>query len=146
MKLEKDYLSEEELEALIADIEENDLVLAPKDLLTNILRTIDEEAQNMDLERCAEKENDPASVSFKVQNNRVIEFRKYCIQVITSVAATIALVFLLPTSMQVQKAEIPSKDMIIAEQTVKTKADVLEHKKLAKLEDFLNDIRVHIFK
>ena len=135
MKLDQNYLSEEELEALITDIEEYDLVQAPPNLLNQILYTI-EESNNTSL---LEKD------SLYIQRKKTIEFRKYCLQVITSVAAAIVLVFLLPTSMQMQKSElpsIPSKDMILAKQMVKTKSDVVENnsKDAHIFQDFFNDI------
>ncbi len=135
MKLDQNYLSDEELEALITDIEEYDLVQAPPNLLNQILYTI-EESNNTSL---LEKD------SLYIQRKKTIEFRKYCLQVITSVAAAIVLVFLLPTSMQMQKSElpsIPSKDMILAKQMVKTKSDVVENnsKDAHIFQDFFNDI------
>ena len=130
MKLDQNYLSEEELETLIADIEEHDLVQAPPDLLNQILYTIEE--------------SEPYIIPY-VQRKKTIEFRKYCLQVITSVAAAIVLVFLLPTSIQIQKSElpsIPSKDMILAKQTVKAKSDVLDNnsREKTKIEDLFKNI------
>lgn len=134
MKLDQNYLSDEELEAFITDIEENDLVLAPPELLNQILHTIELS------ESCIKP-----ITSFEMQRKKTIEFRKYCLQVITSVAAAIVLVFLLPMSIQMQKSElpsIPSKDMILAKQTVKTKSDVVEDssREKVKLEDFFKDM------
>lgn len=136
MKLDQNYLSDEELEALIADIEENDFVSAPPELLNQILHTI--EVSELGIK--------PLTY-FEMQKKKTIEFRKYCIQVITSVAAAIVIVFLLPTSMKMQKSEllsIPSKDMILEKQTVKTKSDVLENssREALKLEDFFKDIEL----
>ena len=42
MKVEQIYLSDEELESLVANIETHDLVQAPPDLLNQILHKIDE--------------------------------------------------------------------------------------------------------
>ncbi len=139
MKLDQNYLSEEELEALVADIEEHDLVQAPPDLLNQILYTIEESISFENNTSLLEKD------LFYIQRNKTREFRKYCIQVITSIAAAIVLVFLLPTSMQMQKSElpsIPSKDIILAKQTVKTKSDVLENNSRDAhiFQDFFNDI------
>lgn len=134
MKLDQNYLSDEELEAFITDIEENDLVSAPPELLNQILHTIE----------LSESCKKPLT-SFEIQRKKTIEFRKYCLQVITSVVAAIVLVFLLPMSIQMQKSElpsIPSKDMILAKQTVKTKSDVLENSSREKLKskDFFKDM------
>ena len=67
------YISDDELEQLIAQVEQEELVSAPPDLTESILETV--------------KMADAA---------RKKEFRAYCIRVITSVAAAVALVFLLP--------------------------------------------------
>ena len=137
MKVEQIYLSDEELESLVADIETHDLVQAPPDLLNQILHKIDESNSSLIF---AESKNS----SSYMQRNKTIEFRKYCFQVITSIAAAIILIFLLPTSM-IQKAEapfLPSKDIILAKQTVKTKSDVLKDNSRNKvqLENFFKDI------
>ena len=134
MKLDQNYLSDEELEAFITDIEEHDLVSAPPELLNQILHTIELS------ESCIKP-----ITSFEMQRKKTIEFRKYCLQVITSVAAAIVLVFLFPMSIQMQKLElpsIPSKDTILAKQTVKTKSDVLEDssREKMKLEDFFKNM------
>ena len=134
MKLDQNYLSDEELEAFITDIEEHDLVSAPPELLSQILHTIE----------LSESYIKPLT-SFELQRKKTIEFRKYCLQVITSVAAAIVLVFLFPMSIQMQKLElpsIPSKDTILAKQTVKTKSDVLEDssREKMKLEDFFKNM------
>lgn len=136
MKLDQNYLSDEELEAFITDIEEHDLVSAPPELLSQILHTIE----------LSESYIKPLT-SFELQRKKTIEFRKYCLQVITSVAAAIVLVFLFPMSIQMQKSElpsIPSKDMILAKQTVKTKSDVVEDssREKLKLEDFFKDMEL----
>ena len=128
MKLDQNYPSEEELEALIANIEEHDLVQAPPDLLNQILYTIEESIPFENNTSLLEKDS--------LQRKKTIEFRKYCFQVITSIAAAIVLIFLLPTSMQMQKSElpsIPSKDMILAKQTVKAKSDVVENHNKEKI-------------
>ena len=70
MKEYKEYLSDEELNCLIAEVEQSDLIPAPPDLAERIL--------------------DAAG------KNKVREFRRYCIRVWTSVAAAIVLTFLLP--------------------------------------------------
>lgn len=139
MKIEPSYLSEEELENLILDIEENDLVSAPPELLNQVLNVIESSEQYI---------KNP--IALEVQRKKTIEFRKYCFQVITSVAAAIVVVFLFPTSTQIQKSElpsIPSKDMILAKQIVKSKEDTLSNNtKDITLEEFFEDIEwFHIF-
>ena len=64
------YISDEELEHLMLQVEQEELVAAPPDLMENILARTE----------AAQKR----------------EFYAYCFRVITSVAAAVALVFLLP--------------------------------------------------
>ncbi|MBR5508529.1 MAG: hypothetical protein IKV59_00595 [Lachnospiraceae bacterium] len=71
MKCREDYLSDLELEWLIRDVEQSELVGAPPDLAEQIWYRI----KTPDKKR---------------------EFRRYCVRVMTSVAAAIAVVFLLP--------------------------------------------------
>ena len=138
MKLEPNYLSDEELENLIVDIEEHDLVSAPPELLNQVLSVIEDSKPYIQ-----------NAIPFDIQRKKTIEFRKYCFQVITSVAAAIVLVFLFPTSIQTQKLElpsIPSKDIIMEKQMIKSKKDVLGNKEI-NLEEFFKDIEwFHIFK
>ncbi len=137
MKLEPNYLSDEELENLIVDIEENDLVSAPPELLNQVLSVIEDSKQYIQ-----------NTIPFDVQRKKTIEFRKYCFQVITSVAAVIVFIFLFPTSTQMQKSElpsIPSKGIILEKQMTKSKEDVLGNKEI-KLEEFFKDMEwFHIF-
>ncbi len=71
MTFREEYLSDLELEQLIRDVEQNELVGAPPDLAEQILHRVR-------------------------MPNKKREFRRYCIRVMTSVAAAIAVVFLLP--------------------------------------------------
>jgi len=82
------YISDDELERLINQVEQEELVAAPPDLLDSILEAagLTEEATPLPAPVTNEK-ND--SVKKK-------EFTAYCFRVITSVAAAVALVFLLP--------------------------------------------------
>ena len=75
------YISDDELERLICQIEENELVAAPPDLMDSIL----EAAELMD--------KPPAKVTTVPAASRKKEFSAYCFRVITSVAAAVALVF-----------------------------------------------------
>lgn len=88
---EKKYLSEEELEKLILDVEEETLINAPPDFLGNILISIDE------------------------PKKKKSEFRRYCFRVISSMAAAIAFLILIPGISGIKEREIPSKEFIISE-------------------------------
>ena len=82
------YISDDELERMICQIEENELVAAPPDLMDSIL-----EAAGLT------EEVTPLPVPVTNAKNDGVkkkEFTAYCFRVITSVAAAVALVFLLP--------------------------------------------------
>ena len=126
------YISDEELERLINQVEQEELVAAPPDLLENILNaereishltcceaacvsaeaakqitkvglTREEFAKDREIsptERLAEADTAVAMatkvIKVNVASARKKEFYAYCFRVITSVAAAVALVFLLP--------------------------------------------------
>lgn len=79
------YISDDELEHLINQVEQEELVAAPPDLVESILEAVEQEekatSQPVPVKRIATKRK---------------EFYAYSFRVITSVAAAIALVFLLP--------------------------------------------------
>lgn len=100
MRLEKDYLSEEELMQLILDVEEHELVSAPPGLLENILKEVEEQV-----------ESKPIPITSRVDKTK--EFRRYCIRVITSVAAAIAIVFLTPNVENMKVTNAPSRQELV---------------------------------
>ena len=82
-----DYLSEEELLKLISDIENEDIVKAPPDIMENILSTVQEEGTD----------RPPASEQKEISLiERRRYFIKYCLRTALSAAAAIALTFSLP--------------------------------------------------
>ncbi len=110
MRLEKNYLSDKELEQFILNIEENELVKAPPDLLDKIITQIDSisENDNDQIEKKKELENNSVQ-------NKVKEFREYCFRVITSVAAAIVLVFLLPQFFTMEQTILLEKQGLLSE-------------------------------
>jgi len=114
------YLSDEELEQLILQVEQKELVSAPPDLMEIVL--------------------DAAA--------RKKEFYAYCFRVVTSAAAAIALVFLLPElsgwmkqkvspdfvqtvykqtvpAYEIVVEQVPGKDEVLATQSIPSKEEVL---------------------
>lgn len=82
-----DYLSEEELLKLISDIENEDIVKAPPDILENILSQV--QAEGTDRPPASEQKE----ISL-IERRRY--FIKYCLRTALSAAAAIALTFSLP--------------------------------------------------
>ena len=82
-----DYLSEEELLKLISDIENEDIVKAPPDIMENILSQVQAEGTD----------KPPASEQKEISlMERRRYFIKYCLRTALSAAAAIALTFSLP--------------------------------------------------
>ena len=82
-----DYLSEKELLKLISDIENEDIVKAPPDILENILSQVQAEGTD----------RPPASEQKEISlMERRRYFIKYCLRTALSAAAAIALTFSLP--------------------------------------------------
>ena len=106
---ENKYLSDEELEKLILDVEEEKLILAPPDLLENILSSVDDSSKPPEIVDFAQKKS---------------EFRKYCFRVVSSMAAAIALLILIPGIIGVQESKIPSKASVVSEK-VRTREEAI---------------------
>lgn len=129
------YISDEELEKLICQVEQDDLVAAPPDLSERIF-----EAAGLR----------PKTVEGKPKVAKKKEFYSYCFRVITSVAAAVALVFLLPELsgwmeqnvspdfvQTVYRQVIPSYEEVVA--PVPSKAEVVAAKATPSKEEVLND-------
>ena len=93
MKKTEDYLTEEELNRLIMQVEAGDMAAAPPDMAQTILDRLDEEEKQNQKTVPAGKEK---AVIVKLQRDRQKEYRMYCIRVMTSVAAAILLLFMVP--------------------------------------------------
>lgn len=117
------YISDEELEKLICQVEQEELVAAPPDLMEKILA-----AAGMTETAVAKAEEHITEIKRKPKQIRKKEFYAYCFRVVTSVAAAVALVFLLPQMtdrMDVVKP-VPDKAAIVASEAIPTKEEVLE--------------------
>lgn len=118
------YLSDEALEQLMLSVEEDELVAAPPDLMEKIL-------QAAELEQGQRK-----------KTAREKEFYAYCFRVVTSVAAAIALVFLLPelsgmTMEETLGTEVPGWEEVV--EAVPAREEVVAAKKAPTREEVLKD-------
>ena len=86
MKLEDEYLSDEQLEQLILQVEQHELLKAPPDFTESVLKQLEESSQS------GVKEIIPIN---KLESRKK-EFVKYSFRVIASVAAAIVLLFSIP--------------------------------------------------
>ena len=118
MSLEKEYLdsylSDEELNALICEIESSDLVMAPPGIKANVLN--------------------------KVENKKK-EYVMYCFRVVLSAAAAIVMLFLLHGSVgniSFEK-EIPTKKEVLETEKYVSKEEALDDRSfLQKIFDNIN--------
>ena len=90
----KNYLSDEELECLMCEIESKDLVFAPPDIQEQVLNVLDET-----LHVITERSN----------TDKIREFKRYRFRVLATVAAAVVAVFVLPRVENLQQHTMPEK-------------------------------------
>lgn len=147
MKNEFNYISDEALEQLIYQVEQEELVAAPPDLMESILEIV-----GLDGETPKEPVRSSEAVVTKVvpvkpRAARKKEFYAYCFRVITSVAAAVALVFLLPelsalmqrtdASPEWQRQEVPSPEEVV--DAVPSREEVVLAMQTPTRDEVLND-------
>ena len=129
--MEYEYLTDEELEKLISDVETEGLMMAPPSLIDDVMEQIEraedvtKESQSDDsyLEPTKREVDKPPKVIDLDKKQK--EYRRYCIRVMSSVAAAIAFVFLYLGGMDVQTEIISSKESVMM-QEVQTREEVLQ--------------------
>lgn len=125
MNQKLEYLTDEELLLLMAEVEEKDLVAAPPDLLEGLLATVGRMETGDASATKAERKTQPIPVSKVSMEKRRKEYRAYCFRVITSVAAAIALVFLLPQTASAEHREPPAYTQEITPGRYESKEEAL---------------------
>ena len=110
-----EYLTDTELESLILEVEQNELVSAPPNLQDQILEVLDQEAKALEEQKVRDK---------------IIEFKRYRFRVMTTVAAAVLAVFLLPRleGLQLQQTESTqplTKHEMVMKGRYETKEDAL---------------------
>ncbi len=110
-----EYLTDAELERLIQEIEQKELVPTPPDLQDQILEVLNQEANALEERKARDK---------------VIEYKRYRFRVMTTVAAAVLAVFLLPRleGLQQQETELPRppvKHEIVMKSRYETKEEAL---------------------
>lgn len=125
MKENMGYLTDTELESMVRELERNDLVPAPPDLQNQILETLD-----MEERRCREK---------------VIAFKRYRFRVMTTVAAAVLVVLLLPRLENLQQRERDfmkpmQKQEYVIQSRYETKEEALRDKRV--LETLFGNVNI----
>ncbi|MBE5854687.1 MAG: hypothetical protein E7297_04895 [Lachnospiraceae bacterium] len=119
---EFEYLSDEELEKFIADVE-TDLVQAPPGLLDGIMAKVDADSEK-------------AKPPMKTKEEKIVEYRRFRKQVIVSMTASIAASLLLPIALSYvpemprKERQIPTREEIVGTQDTMTKEEFLNRNKL----------------
>lgn len=106
MTFNNDYLSDEELNALIAETESEGLVQAPKGLHAEVMKKID---------------RDPAAS----QKERKADFYKFTYKVVLSVAAALLLMTLLPRTIDTTP-RVPTKEEVMKDREREPILDKIE--------------------
>jgi hypothetical protein len=109
------YLSDDELDKLIMDVEEKELVQAPAGIERNVLSFIE----------------------YK-KRRKTIEFSKYCVRVAFAVAAAIALVCIVPFIPDTKK-QIPTREETVLAENVISREEVLEGRSSKSKEEFMKE-------
>ena len=109
MNMGEKYLSEEELNALIAQIEQSEMVTTTSDFMDEVLKKIGEPKEEK-------------VVVISSNQNRKWEFERYCIRVITSVAAAIVMVFCMPEVETTREMKVPVRQEVIGKNIIREEA------------------------
>ena len=112
----KNYLSDEELECLMCEIESKDLVFAPPDIKEQVLNALDET---------------PHVITERSNSDKIREFKRYRFRVLATVAAAVVAVFVLPRVENLQQHTMPEKPS--------AKQDFLKKGRYKTKEEALND-------
>ena len=120
MTFNKDYLSDEELNALIAETESEGLVQAPNGLHAEVISRID---------------RNPA----RSQKERTADFYKFTYKVVLSVAAALLLMTLLPRTIDARRP-VPTREEVLKERTITDEMHILPQKQKPTKEEVQKDL------
>lgn len=112
-----EYLTDTELESLILEVEQNELVSALPNLQDQVLEVLDQEAKALEEQKVRDK---------------IIEFKRYRFRVMTTVAAAVLAVFLLPRLEGLQQQQTETTQPL-------TKHEMVMKGRYETKEDALND-------
>lgn len=145
------YLTDAELEHLIAEIEAEDLHPAPPGLLERILEQADTEKDDLTGGQTQRSTNEITDLSKNNAQEELIRitgrrtkqsgemvrnagkrayFRRYCLRVATSVAAAIALLFLLPQTLD--RLPDPDSFPVKNERTVYSREEIRDENRIMR--------------
>jgi len=139
------YLTDDELEKLIADVEQNELVAVPPDMVDIILGNLDgsQEIGGAEITEIFPAEvkqtsDKPPEKSKLMRTSYNREFRRYCIRVMTSVAAAIAIMFVIPALWNPHTLEVPNKDEVVMQSDYLSKQEMMAQQKVVSKKEAMN--------
>lgn len=109
-----EYLSDEELNNLISDVEQNDMVTAPPDILGSILEQIDV------IPECVEEVEKITHITDRKEeavSDKIIEYKKYRFRVIAAISGVVAAVMIVPEITNIiPKSQFADKKIVLEDQ------------------------------
>ena len=120
MTFNKDYLSDEELSALIAETESEGLVQAPKGLHAEVMKRID---------------GNPS----RSQKEMRADFYRFTYKVVLSVAAALLLMTLLPRTIDTRKP-VPTREEVLSQKAVMDEVHIIPQKQKQTKEEVQKDL------
>jgi len=119
-----EYLSDEELQKLIMDVELNDMTKAPANLQKKVLDAVD----------AADKAGNIA----KTKKQKIIEYRLYSLKVALAVAAAIAVMFIVPC-VSAANRYVPFMEKIVSQRDISLKEELFVRKESKNCDEELNE-------
>lgn len=144
------YMSDSEIDALIAEVEDQGLVEAPPEMLACVLELVEEATTATDAQKKELPKMEIVEEISKPPRNKVVEFRNYCIRVASAAAAAVILLAVVPELINNNEwanrteTEIPARETIIKE-SLQTKEEFInsrENSLSGKMQEphFLSDV------
>ena len=119
-----EYLSDEELQKLISDVELNDMAEAPVDLQKKVLDEISALSK-------------PGNIA-KTKKQKIIEYRLYSLKVALAVAAAIAVMFIVPC-VSAANRYVPFMEKIVSQRDISLKEELFVRKESKNCDEELNE-------
>lgn len=119
-----EYLSDEELQKLISDVELNDMAEAPVDLQKKVLDEISALSKSGNIA--------------KTKKQKIIEYRLYSLKVALAVAAAIAVMFIVPC-VSAANRYVPFMEKIVFQRDISLKEELFVRKESKNCDEELNE-------
>ncbi|MBR5596003.1 MAG: hypothetical protein IKW30_01175 [Lachnospiraceae bacterium] len=142
-----EYLTDAELENMLCDIEQNDMVQAPPDMQERILETLKCELHKSQSLEAMEQEPFIQKTTEQLisKQDKIIAYKRYRFRVMTTVAAAVMVVFLLPRLENLQQPQVDFPKLLqkqeeLIQSKYATREEILNRKGM--LETVLGDVNI----